>query len=239
MVKEYNKVATKPAVIKNKEDETIDVVEQVTMTKLVKGKPKKVKKGLMERMVIGLIGPDGLPRVADHVRKEIIGPTMKNMIYESLSNGLRMLVFRNEPTNYRGGPTNYGGGYTNYNSRYGGARSTGYATHTGTSSSVRKDPTPAVDPRNPDQVQKLYNGTILQGWALESHNDAVLALQALKDNAYEYGKVSVANYYEVLGLPTSYTDFNFGWNWDDVEHVDIRMSHGEYFLQLPPVRIIK
>lgn len=232
MVKEYDKVAQVKREVKAAEVEE-QVEQEIKLAKVVNKSPKKVKKGLIERTVVALIGPDGLPAVGRYVTKEIVGPAVKNIIFDSFTNGLRMLVFKDDPgQQYRG--TYYGGGYANQ-----GRGATNYANRyrQGSSASPRKEDVRdwAVDP---DQAQPLTNGTILQDWVLERQDDAVRVHEALREIAYKYNKVKVANYYELIGVNTVYTDNNFGWGWDDIDRVRIRAVRGGYILELPPVQVM-
>lgn len=235
-MKEYNKVNHVKRELGSADSKVEEVMQEELRLQKVTSKPvKKVKRGIIERGVVALIGPDGLPKVSKQVFSEVVGPAIKNMAFDALNNGLRMLIFKDD-NYYSRQPDRYGSRttgwdpnrHTNYGSAYRGSR-----THT--AASPRKDERPARPTYEPGQAQSLSNGSIVYDYTLESREDATRVLDALRDNCYKYGKVKVANYYELIGIPTVYTDNNFGWLWDDIEHVRIRPARGEFVLELPPV----
>lgn len=233
MAKEYNKIPQVQREIGARED-TVEEVADVKLQKVVSVPAKKVKKGLVERAVVAIIGPDGIPRVSKQVMSEIVGPSIRNLAFDAISNGLRMLILKDDysRTDYTQGRP-YQGGWgnqqTNYRSAYRGSRSS-------FASGTRKEEEPRVHAAlEPGQAQALTHGAIILDYNLESREDAQRVLNALRDNCYQYGKVKVANYYELIGVPTVYTDNNFGWLWDDIEHVFIRPARGGFTLQFPPI----
>ena len=234
MVKEYHKVShVNQDVTRVDEKEVNAVVEEAKLEAVVK-RPKKAKKGVMERMVVALIGPDGLPKVSKYVAKDIIGPAAKNMLFDALSNGLQMLIFKDQP--YNGGQRrDYGGGYARNSTNYGGAYRSSRTS--GRQVSTRKAEEPEYV-NDPNQAQVLSHGTILDDYILNTQIDAINVLDAMKDYAAKYGRVKVANYYELIGIPTVYTDNNFGWHWDSIERTRIKAARGGYVIDFAPVEVM-
>ena len=88
---DYNKVESK-SVAPVKEAEV--AVEKVAKVQQVVSKGvRKQKKGLLERLVVGMIGPDGLPAIGRYLGKEVILPAVKNIIVDSLTSGINMAVY--------------------------------------------------------------------------------------------------------------------------------------------------
>lgn len=238
---EYNKVEPRKVVKKEVIQETIEELpgEEKRQKQIVKTAPKKVKKGLFERMVVGLIGPDGLPAVGRYVSHEVLGPAVKNMLVDTVINGIQMLVFKDQ--NPAGRPTNnprYGNAYyssssakkTDYNDRYG--RSASYSRDR----EVEKKRRPwESDPR---QAQQLGVGVIIQDWAIPERQDAQNVLNAMTETAYQYGVVKVRDYYDLIGVQSVYTDNAFGWRWDDLQRVRVRGTRDGFVLDLPPVSAV-
>lgn len=65
----------------------------------------------------------------------------------------------------------------------------------------------------------------------ETHLDAARELSAMEDLIYEYGFVSVADFWDLMGLPADFSDNKYGWY--DLSDADIKMCHGGWKLILP------
>lgn len=231
---EYSKIKH---VKKTTPEEVAEVMETPKMRQMVSQAPKQIKKGLIERMVVALIGPDGLPRVGRYITKELAGPALKNLLLDSLQTGAQMLIFKGDPN---GGPNR--GGYNqprNSRASYSNDIGRGYANRY-QSSSARKDSTPSSNSwmTDPNQTQELAGGVILYEWAIPDRQGASRIYDALKDYAHEYGNVKVGDYYDALGITTVFTDYNYGWRWDSLQSVRIRAVSNGYVLDLPPVEVI-
>lgn len=73
---------------------------------------------------------------------------------------------------------------------------------------------------------------------LETRRDAESVLARLEEIVEDYGKVSVADLYELAGIDGYYTDNNYGWT--SVRNVDIiRVYGGGYMLKMPKAIPIK
>lgn len=229
----YNKVAKRVAEPKTVEPEEVEIEREVK--RVVKKKVKPVKKGLMERMVVALIGPDGLPAVGRYVSSEVVGPAIKNMLVDTVVNGIQMLVFKDSAPQGRK-PTNY---YSNtgttktYTSAYKGAST--YQRAQGVARTETKRSTWASEP---GQAQQLGVGIVLQDWAVDDRADAENVLNALRDIGYDYGIARVREYYDLMGIPAVYTDNNYGWSFDSLNRVRIRTTRDGFVLDLPPVEAV-
>ena len=71
---------------------------------------------------------------------------------------------------------------------------------------------------------------------LASKNDAENVLDALVESTMQYGIATVSDFYELVGMPTSYTDYRWGWYELSKAHVD-RVRDG-YVISLPKPRMI-
>lgn len=60
-------------------------------------------------------------------------------------------------------------------------------------------------------------------------------LTALKEVSDKYGKVSVADYYELMSTPSNIVDHSYGWGCDAISSTQVVQVHGGYAIKLPPV----
>ena len=67
---------------------------------------------------------------------------------------------------------------------------------------------------------------------VDTKNDADTVLNTLYDLLQQYGVVRVADFYDIVGLPSSFTDNKFGWM--DISTADIiRTTEGRYWIKMP------
>lgn len=188
-----------------------------------KGKAKRQKKGLLERLVVGMLGPDGIPAISSYLTSEIVVPAIKNIIVDSITSGVNMAMFGGEHN--RGNHPNYGGPSNQYwNSpkaaHQSGARPTNYAN-------AYNKPAAVANVRHAQQIDD---------YIIENRNDAILILDNLNEGIQLYNRVSIADYYDMIGVDSSYTDHNYGWN--DLSRATIVPSRGGYLIKLPQAKVI-
>jgi len=226
VVKKYNEIEAKDNMKVGRDDieENIVPKEKKQLEKLVNIQPKKVKRGLIGRLITGVLGPEGLPGIGSYVNDEIIKPAIKNIIFEAITSAASMAMFgeRGGPVRGRGGHHTGGhhAGYrpaTNYSNRY----STPPANHQPSERLVSHTPRQSVDE-----------------YVLEDRFDAVHVLTTLTEQADMYGNASVADYYDLIGVPTKYTDNNYGWTHENIVRATIMPIRGGYIIKFPPVEVI-
>jgi hypothetical protein len=71
---------------------------------------------------------------------------------------------------------------------------------------------------------------------LEFREDAVEVLTQLRASCEQYGYVTLAGYYELVGAPTRHTDFAYGWT--DLSRAGVLRVRGGYIVDLPNPRQI-
>lgn len=219
----YNKVETKNNMDISKGGDEISKVERKSLDKVVAGEPKKVKKSLVGRLVTGVLGPEGLPGIGQYVSEEIIVPAIKNIIVDAVTSGINMVMYGDSkgttPRNYGGAPryTGYGASHrptVNYTSRY--------------------------TSQQPEPSQMSTRG-VRQGveeYIIENREDAAHVLTTLTEQADMYGSVSIADYYDLIGIPSNYTDNNYGWILETIAHSSIRPVRGGHVIKFPPAEVI-
>ena len=186
--------------------------------------PEKRKKGLMERLVVGFLGPDGLPGIGAYLNEEIIIPSIKNIIVEAVTSGINMAVFGDHGRPSVGPQSQNRMVYrpeTDYASR--SSRTSRYTSAQ-----------PAPSKRGPEMIRSVRYG--VDEYPIESRMDANNVLTMLHEYADRYDYVSVADYYDLLGVNSAHTDHNFGWSFEEIlKAVVTPLRGGGYIINLPPV----
>lgn len=206
----YNEIAKveKPVGSEAKEDIS-ENPEKFTIAKEQVVEPKK--KGMFERLVVGLAGPNGVKGIAGNLYNEVIVPAVKQTMFDSIQRGFYQMIFGADKTP----PGGYGyGRRENY---------TAYSQPATRSATVVE----TVVPRN--QVKRYY---------LKDHYAAEELLLRMREYAGQYDVILVADYMEMLGQPSTFTHNSFGWTRTQLENVRIIPDAGAYFLELPtPVQV--
>jgi len=216
--------------IKAKDNMTVstDAVEVPSERKkldpLVDVAPKKRKRGLVGRLVTGVLGPEGLPGIGAYVSEEIIIPAIKNIIVDAVTSGINMVMYPDGKRNpYVGGGRNYNRTnvysprpITNYTSRY--------TSHN-------------PDPVRPDRVVKGPRHMV-EEYIIEDRAVAANVLTTITEHADMYGSVSVADYYDLIDVPSVYTDNNYGWTFESLSRAVIRPVRGGYVINLPQPEVL-
>lgn len=186
---------------------------------------ERKKKGVTERLVNGLIGPNGVRAIAKYIGSEIVLPMVKNVFVDSFTTGLNMAVFGDEGqkrnnnsrsnvpwnNNSRSSQNNK----TSYNTQYQNSQITRANVNSSTMYSIREVGFPNRD-------------------------EAAMVLDTMRYNIDQYGQVSVADYYDWVGMSniTTYTDVNYGWT-DLYSARIITLRGGMFGITLPPADVIE
>lgn len=220
MTKDYNKVP-----VKDNMKVEAEAVEQETgtpkeekpkMKKVVQVQPTKVKKSLFSRFIKGIVGPEGLSGIGTQVNEEIIIPAVKNIIFDAITSGVSRALHM-DYRQARGGHTPYNrppvNTRTNYQGRY----------------EQREPEERKVAPRTRYGVEE---------YRIPDRYDASHVLTTLTENADRYDVTSIADYYELIGVPAQHTDHNYGWTIDSITKATIVPVSGGYIIKFPPVEVI-
>lgn len=212
----YNKIEPVKDTSNEPEEEMEDVREK--KEKIVDAKVTKRKKGLMERLVSGLAGPEGVRSIGQYVTQDIVVPAFKNIIADSVTSAINMMMFGESGSN-RGGyrpPSGYSTPKlprTNYSNRYAPTQH------------------PQAKVARPTQSRM----SAVDDYTIEDRRDAMDVLSKMQQDAEMYGTVSVADYYDLIGVQTTWTHNTYGWYLEHLINVKVRPVRGGYILSLPPV----
>lgn len=225
---EYEKVKPKDM---GPEDDIQEEKEKKKLTPVVSEKPKKYKKGLLERLVVGMIGPDGVRAVGHKISTDIIVPAIKNIVVDSITSGINMAIFGPDEGRHAPGKRNYGGNARQHwnsppanTARY--QPKTNYGRAYGSAAPAQ---TPVRAPQRSDEP-------FITDHLIEDRTEALNVLNGLREQILDYGEASVADYYDLIGLEATYTDNDYGWR--DLSTARLQPVRGGYIVQFPPVEVL-
>ena len=93
---------------------------------------------------------------------------------------------------------------------------------------------PSPSKRGPEMIRSVKYG--VDEYPIERRMDANNVLTMLHEYADRYDYVSVADYYDLLGVSSAHTDHNFGWSFEEIlKAVVTPLRGGGYIINLPPV----
>lgn len=226
---DYNAVKTNLPEVSTKDSDSVD--ERQKKEAVVSKVVKRQKKGLMERLVIGVLGPDGLPSIGRYLGHEVIMPAVKNIVVDMVTSGINMAMFGQETRGGQKPPTNYGGHSSNHWSK---PPATNYANrYQSQSPSFNTPPTTYATP-----APRRAGGNFVDEYIIADRNEALMALDSLIGTAREYGSVAVADYLDLIGIEAQFTDNTYGWTHEVLQQAAVAPTREGFILKLPPVSVI-
>ena len=222
MKKKYNEIEAKDNMkVEGTEEEVVEKQEKKELTKVVSQPPKKRKRSLLGRLAAGVLGSEGASGIGQYVTEEIVLPAVRNIIYSAIESTARMAIFGDKGgvppanRNYSGQTRRDYRPATNYTSRY---------------ASTQPEPRERLAPKTSRHGVEEY--------VIEDRYDAAHVLNSLTEYADRYDSVSVADYYDLIGVPSQYTDNTYGWTLDSISRASIVPVRGGYVIKFPPVEVI-
>lgn len=204
--KEQDKVAYNKIEVSKKAVVEEGTVERAKLKPVAKA--KKQKKGLIERLVVGLIDAGDGQSVGQHLTQDIILPAVKNVIVDAITSGANMIFFGDQGGARKG--VGSGGGY-NYTKNY--KSKNNYSRN-----------------REPERHQPRKNGRLLE-FIFEDRTGAIDTLRALNEHIDEYDFVTVADYYDLIDEEPTYADNNYGWT--DLSAAGVYPTRGGFYIKFP------
>ena len=214
----YNKI---PQKVSNVNQQAPQVETRTRPAPITTAKP--MKRSLFSRLGNAMFGEGGVKSVFRYIGQEVVVPALQHIVVDGVNSGINMLVYGEnkppmKPQSYQARPY-YGGGYTNYSNRYIGAQQ-----HV---------------QQGPQYISNVRASNRVADYIIEDRNSALDVLARLTEQATAYDVASVADYYDMIGVETSYTDYDYGWPADVLTHTTIKPSNGGWFIDLPQVMNIK
>lgn len=176
--------------------------------KVVHGDVKVRKKSGLEKAK-GLLISDDAANVKSYVLRDVLIPALKKAISDIVTNGIEMILYGESGRARRSGPS----GGVSYRNFY-------------------------DNPRSYDRPAQtvVAGGYDLNDIVVTTRGEAEDVLTRMDELIETYGVVSVADLYELIGVPSNYTDNKYGWtSMASAEPIHVRDG---YLLRLPKVRPI-
>jgi hypothetical protein len=193
---------------KSKEAAKPAVAPERKLEKIIKGTAKKKKKSFGKKMAEVFIGDD-VTNVSAYVLYDVLIPAAKNTIVEMIQSGIEMMIFGEA----RRGKRDRNRSYVSYGSFYKGERDS------------RSD-----KPRETSRVSRARHD--FDEILLPSRADAEEVLERLQDLVDQYEQATVADFYDLVGVSSTFTDTNWGWKNLSTSYVD-RDRSGGFIIRLP------
>jgi hypothetical protein len=192
-----------------------EIVEKVIVGEVVQ-KPKSIGYKFKETF----FGGDART-AARYVSTDVLLPALRNLIVDSITKGVERVVWGESMQTRGRRPTSYG-------------------------SRIQYDRTPIrtsgrpVEDRYglPDQRPAAWRSPKREfnDIVLSTREEAALVVERLVDIIDKYDTVSLADLYDLLGLPSSHVDNKWGWSY--LNNVQIRQIREGYLIELPSLQEI-
>lgn len=183
--------------------------EKKPIEKVVSGKTVVKKRGVGSKIKESLAGDD-MASVGDYILLDVFIPAVKTLISEMFSQGIERLLFGDTIGRSRARSQSFS--HTSYNKMY-------------KSSSTSSHPAERQVDRRTRATHDFDN--VL----LETRDEAEQILDALQDHISEYGAVSVADLYDMIGATSQFVDNK--WGWTNLSGSSVRRVRDGYQLLLP------
>ena len=177
--------------------------------KITKGKVIKKKKSFGRTLGENIISDD-IKSVKGYLFFDVLIPAVKNTISDLVGNGIELLLFgetKGHNTKRKGGSS-----YVSYSDYY----------KNGSDRDRRSIRNRSM--RNFDDI------------LLESRGEAEQVLSHLVDLTIDYDVASVADFYELVGIESNFTDAKYGW--DDLSDASVKRERDGYRIVLPKAKLI-
>lgn len=177
--------------------------EAPKVDKVVTGDVIQKRKSGVQKLAETFLGGD-VKDVGSYILNDVMIPAAKDMMYDMVSQGFQRLLFgesRQDRTRDRRRD------YTSYASYYRGGS------------------------RDNRQRPATRNRNDFDDIILRTREDAEDVLGRMQDLAADYGKCTVADLYNLVGISSKYTDYDYGWT--DLRGASISRTREGYLLNLP------
>lgn len=195
--------------------------EKKKMKKVVdEGNAKKIPTATGSKLFKKAIADD-VGYIFDNIAENTIGPMLRDMVEDSIANGIHMLL---NPGDRDGYSYHRNKGHTNYAGAYRGGKTTKYVGSAGSDRDRR---------REQGRASRRGNRYAFENIEFDSKDDAMDVLSTLYDalDQYEGYAITVSEFYEAAGLDYTHNDMRYGWY--DLEGARVKPSRGAWVITLP------
>ena len=196
---------------KFKEEQKATSIEKKKVEKVVTGVAKVKKKSEVSKLKDIFISEDA-SNVKSYIIMDVLVPAIKKAIADIVTNGIDMILY----------------GETGHSKRSSSSSKISYRSY--------------YDRRDDDRRYDRGRSLVKQGYdyddvIIETRGEADAVISRMDEIIDMYGRVSVADLYDLVGITGNYTDNNYGWtNLASAEPIRVRDG---YVIKLPKAMPIK
>jgi len=193
--------------------------EKKVVQKVATGKVIRTKKTFWQKFSEAFIG-DSADSIGDYLLHDVLIPAMKSTINDLVGGGLDMMLWGEKRG--RGAYRDRGRSYISYGSYFDRSRD-------------QRDPRDIRDPRR-DIERSERSRHDFDNIAFETRGEAEDILSHLVDLAVDYGVATVADYYDLAGVESQFTDNKYGWT--NLRDASVERGREGYIIRLPQPRVL-
>lgn len=202
---------TSPSFKKKVEADISPNASDKDIKKVVSAPVKTRKKSEFQKFANAFMAED-LSKAKKYVVQQVIIPTAKQLLSDIITDTVQIVLYGNADERRR-------------NRRSGGSERISYRDYTSYASERRNDPRDIPTERPWNDFDDVM---------IPSKADAENVLETLRDIIDRYGRASVADFDELVGIRGPYTHNEYGWN-DLADAKIVRTYGGDYMIKLPRV----
>jgi len=206
---------------KSKEEEAKaeEAPPEKVLVKITTGTVVQKKKPFGHKFKVIFFGGE-FKDVVNYIAYDVILPGVRDVVFDTIKNGAQRAIYGNR------GPVTY--------SRQQSQPRVQYNNPVRRFSDPRQQQTVALPHQGPHPYKQ--NRMEMNDVIFSSREDAVQVLDTMINCVEMYGVVSLADLYELVGLPQSH--IHQKWGWTHVTSTDIKQIRDGFLLELPPMEEI-
>lgn len=189
---------------KSREEQQAPVTTEKKVKKVVNGSVKAKKKSEIQKFADVFIQEDA-QKVKSYILMDVLVPAVKKAISDIVTNGIDMILY----------------GDTGHTKKSGSASKISYRSYYD-----------KKNERRDHASNRTRTGYDYDDIILDNRGEAEEVLFRMDELIDTYGLVSVADFYDLVGITGNYTDNKYGWT--DIRSASVVRVHGNgYMIKLP------
>lgn len=180
--------------------------DEKRVTKAIVNGARVRKKGEI-RKLLDVFMPDDIERVKSHVICDVLIPSIKKAMYDTIVNGTETVLYGDSGVNAPNRSTASKISYRQF-----------YDNHT---------------TKHTEQPTRMHSAIDFEDIIFSSRGEAESVLECMDDLVSVYGMLSIADMYDLAGITAPHTANNYGWK--DISSARIVRIRDGYVIKLPRV----
>lgn len=179
------------------------LVSEKKVDKVVSGSVKARKKSEIQKFADVFIQED-VQKVKSYILMDVLAPAVKKAISDIVTNGIDMILY----------------GETGRTKKSGSASKVSYRSYYD-----------RQDERRDYASNRTRTGYDYDNIILDNRGEAEEVLSRMDELISTYGLVSVADFYDLVGVTGNYTDNKYGWT--NIRNASVVRAYDGYMIKLP------